>query len=87
MHMAVHTPASPIVGARTAAMGRRTSHILPKFIIAGTTVSPTPTITPYATIEAANIGSAYASIRKASVPSKQISSTGLINDITAGAVI
>lgn len=46
IHMAVHTPANPIVGARSAASGRRTSHMLPKFITAGTTVSPTPIITP-----------------------------------------
>lgn len=87
IHIAIHTPLSPIVGARMAARGILTSHMLEKFIIAGITVSPTPTITPYATIEAANIGSAHASILRADMPSSCIPATGVRSFITGGAPI
>lgn len=46
MHIASHTPSNPIDGASNAAIGRRTNHMLEKFMAAGTIVSPTPTITP-----------------------------------------
>lgn len=66
--MAIHTPCSPSVGASQAARVRRTAQMLNKFIRHGISVSAAPTKTPYATIEAANIGSAKASMRKAITP-------------------
>ena len=62
-----------------------TAHIDTKFIALGTKVSPVPTNAPYATIEAANIGSANASMRKISVPRRIISASGVITPIITGA--
>ena len=44
--MASHTPGSPMRVARKAATGMRTTQILRKFMLAGTIVSPTPTMAP-----------------------------------------
>ncbi|CDA22225.1 unknown [Bacteroides sp. CAG:144] len=46
MHIAIHTPCSPMEGASKAASVRRTAQILTKFIVAGTNVSPAPINTP-----------------------------------------
>lgn len=81
MHIAIHTPSRPIVLESHHARGTLTSHILPKFINAGTVVCPTPTNAPYATIDAANIGSAHASMRSTLAPKVLIDSTGVISDI------
>ena len=85
IHIASQAPLKPITGAREAANVNRTPHIERKFIPHGTNVSPAPTKTPYATILAANIGSAHASIRNAITPRSRISSTGDRIDIINGA--
>ena len=87
MHMAIHTPLSPIVGANKAASDSRIAQMLKKFIRQGTSVLAAPTNTPYATIDAANIGSANASMRNAIIPNDRISSTGVINPMICGAKI
>ena len=46
MHIASHTPFSPIEGASEAAKVRRTAQMLKKFIRQGTIVLPIPTNTP-----------------------------------------
>lgn len=46
MHMAIHTPRNPIVGAKMRESERRTTQMLPKFIRLGTKVLPEPTNTP-----------------------------------------
>ena len=68
-HIAIHTPFKPNEGASSAANDKRTAQILKKFIKQGINVLAAPTNTPYATIEAANMGSAKASMRNAIVPS------------------
>ena len=59
--------------------------MLQRLMIAGLSVSPAPTHTQTATIEAANMGSAKASIRRHCAPNCLISSTGVINAIISGA--
>lgn len=46
MHMAIHTPRSPIDGASIAASDMRTPHIEIRFIMLGTSVFAAPTNTP-----------------------------------------
>ena len=46
MHMAIHTPCNPIVGASSAASVSRTAQMLKKFMQLGTTVSPAPMKAP-----------------------------------------
>lgn len=56
-HMASHTPTSPIRGARRLAAVMRTPHMLTRFRMLGTRVSPAPRRAPATTMEAANSGS------------------------------
>ncbi len=69
MAIALHTPTRPIFGESKVANGKRTSHIETRLKSDGIIVSPVPLRTPVATIEAANRGSAKASIRKTLTPS------------------
>ena len=87
IHMASHAPSRPYLGARTAARVSLTAHMLPRFMILGTRVSPTPTKTPYTTMEAAYIGSAKASILKTLAPSSRTAASGVIISIMAHSTI
>lgn len=46
MHIAIQTPTSPMVEASNVASVIRTIHMLARFMMHGTNVSPAPTITP-----------------------------------------
>ena len=87
MHMEIHIPFSPNRGVSIAAIDSRTSHMEPKFIRLGTKVSPAPRNTPEQTIDAANIGSAKASIRSIRAPRARISGSGVRIPIICGANI
>ena len=67
--IAIQTPCNPIVADSNTARVIRTTQMLPKFMEQGIRVSPAPTKTPYATMLAANMGSAKASIRSTCVVS------------------
>ena len=77
MHMPIHTPFKPILGARKAASGIRTAHMLIRLMQEGARVSPAPRNTPLATMDAPNIGSAKASIRSTAAPSARTSGSGV----------
>ena len=83
--MAIHTPVKPIVGTNTRASVRRTTQMLPRFMMLGMRVFPEPTKTPYATMLAANIGSAHASMRRISAPSFTTLPSVVIICISSGA--
>ena len=83
--MAIHTPLRPYIGASSAARVSRTPQMLRKFMVHGMIVSAAPTKTPYATMEAANIGSANASMRRAMAPRSLTSATGVIMPMICGA--
>ena len=85
MAIAVQTPFNPNFGARLAASVNRTNHIEQRLMMAGIIVSPAPINTPLATMAAANIGSAQASMRSTSVPRAITSSTGDMMPISSGA--
>ena len=68
MSMAIHTPFKPMVPARYADSGIRKPHMLTKFMILGTNVSPAPRNTPVATMLAPNSGSANTSMRSTAAP-------------------
>ena len=87
MHMAVHTPCSPIVGASIAERVILTPHMLAKLMPHGISVSPAPTNTPYDTMAMAKKGSAKASILNAAAPCAMISGTGVSMPIISGANI
>lgn len=86
MHIASQTPCSPIVFTNSADNVMRTVQMLNRFIMQGISVSPAPTKTPYDTIDAANIGSAKASMRSASMVSDCTNASGVMSCITHGAV-
>ena len=83
--IAIHTPLSPIVGARRSVSDTRTIQMLPKFISDGMSVLPAPTNTDIATMAAANPGSAHASILRISVPKLITDLSGEMSDIISGA--
>jgi hypothetical protein len=74
--MATHTPSKPNLGAKNAPRGMRIPHMLKRFMQLGIRVSPAPLKTPEATIDAAYIGSAKASMRRTFVPRARIASSG-----------
>ena len=77
VHMAIHTPARPRIGVRIMDNTILTPHMLTRFMILGTNVSPTPLSAPVATIEAANNGSAKSSIRRTLMPSSWTAISGV----------
>ena len=54
--MAIHTPRRPRCGANRADAVMRTPHMLARFMMLGTSVSPAPRRAPATTIDAANRG-------------------------------
>ena len=76
-HIAIHTPVSPIRGAKKAAVVIRIPHMLTRFITLGTSVSPAPRSAPAVTIEQAKNGSANASIRSTFTPSCRTAVSGV----------
>ena len=67
--MANHTPGNPKVFESNTKSVNLTNQILIKFMILGIKVSPAPRKAPEATMEAANKGSANASILSTWTPS------------------
>ena len=65
----------------------RTAHMLKKFMQLGTSVSPAPRNTPEATMEAAYIASAKASMRSTSAPSDTMAGSGDRSEIIHGAAM
>ena len=68
MHMAIHAPLRPIFIDRYAASGILTAHMLMRLAALVKRVLPVPRNTPPITIDAANKGSAKASILSREAP-------------------
>ena len=76
-HIAAHTPGRPNRGASSIAAVRRTPHMLTRFMMLGASVSPAPRRAPAATMDAANSGSAKASIRRTWLPRAWMAGSGV----------
>ena len=85
--MANHTPGNPKVFESNTESVNLTNQILIKFMILGIKVSPAPRKAPEATMEAANKGSANASILSTWTPSWHTCISGLKIPIIKGAAI